>query len=123
MRSGEERPPRVSVGGAVPSGDGLVRGNGDPMVHWYTGDVSRRAGRLRDLVRTPFARLLLVLAVLGAVVAGVAASGSYSSDPAPLTGIHKIRHVIVVMQENRSFDSYFGTYPGADGLPRSDNGA
>ena len=32
-------------------------------------------------------------------------------------GIHKIRHVIVVMQENRSFDSYFGTYPGADGIP------
>jgi phospholipase C len=23
----------------------------------------------------------------------------------------------VIMQENRSFDSYFGTYPGADGLP------
>jgi phospholipase C len=35
-------------------------------------------------------------------------------------GIHKIRHVIVIMQENRSFDSYFGTYPGADGLPRVD---
>jgi phospholipase C len=33
------------------------------------------------------------------------------------TGIHKIQHVIVVMQENRSFDSYFGTYPGADGIP------
>ena len=32
-------------------------------------------------------------------------------------GIHKIKHVIVVMQENRSFDSYFGTYPGADGIP------
>ncbi len=27
-------------------------------------------------------------------------------------GIHKIRHVVVIMQENRSFDSYFGTYPG-----------
>jgi phospholipase C len=39
------------------------------------------------------------------------ASGGGSSD-----GIHKIRHVIVIMQENRSFDSYFGTYPGADGL-------
>jgi phospholipase C len=25
--------------------------------------------------------------------------------------------VIIVMQENRSFDSYFGTYPGADGIP------
>jgi phospholipase C len=33
------------------------------------------------------------------------------------TGIHKIRHVVVIMQENRSFDEYFGTYPGADGLP------
>ncbi len=32
-------------------------------------------------------------------------------------GIHKIRHVVVIMQENRSFDSYFGTYPGADGIP------
>ncbi len=32
-------------------------------------------------------------------------------------GIHKIKHVIVIMQENRSFDSYFGTYPGADGIP------
>ncbi len=28
-----------------------------------------------------------------------------------------IQHVIIIMQENRSFDSYFGTYPGADGLP------
>ncbi len=27
-----------------------------------------------------------------------------------------IRHVIVVMQENRSFDHYFGTFPGADGI-------
>jgi phospholipase C len=32
-------------------------------------------------------------------------------------GIHKIEHVVVIMQENRSFDTYFGTFPGADGLP------
>jgi phospholipase C len=32
-------------------------------------------------------------------------------------GIHKIQHVVVIMQENRSFDSYFGTYPGAKGIP------
>jgi len=32
-------------------------------------------------------------------------------------GIHKIQHVVVIYQENRSFDSYFGTYPGADGIP------
>src|SRR5439155_20926611 len=35
-------------------------------------------------------------------------------------GIHKIKHVVVIMQENRSFDSYFGTYPGADGIPMHD---
>ncbi|HEX3490890.1 MAG TPA: alkaline phosphatase family protein [Streptosporangiaceae bacterium] len=39
-------------------------------------------------------------------------TGSYVVTP----GIHKIKHVIIVMQENRSFDSYFGTYPGADGI-------
>jgi len=32
-------------------------------------------------------------------------------------GIHKIKHVVVIMQENRSFDSYFGTFPGAEGIP------
>ena len=32
-------------------------------------------------------------------------------------GIHKIKHVIVIQQENRSFDSYFGAFPGADGIP------
>ena len=25
--------------------------------------------------------------------------------------------MVVLVQENRSFDSYFGTYPGADGIP------
>jgi phospholipase C len=25
--------------------------------------------------------------------------------------------VVIIIQENRSFDSYFGTYPGADGIP------
>ena len=45
-------------------------------------------------------------------VAGGATSGSGSAS-----GIHKIKHVVVVMQENRSFDSYFGTFPGADGIP------
>ena len=32
-------------------------------------------------------------------------------------GIHKIKHVVMLMQENRSFDEYFGTYPGANGIP------
>jgi phospholipase C len=28
----------------------------------------------------------------------------------------RVRHVFVIYQENRSFDSYFGTFPGADNL-------
>ena len=40
-------------------------------------------------------------------------TGTYVVGP----GIHKIKHVIVIMQENRSFDTYFGTFPGADGIP------
>jgi phospholipase C len=28
-----------------------------------------------------------------------------------------IQHVVIINQENRSFDSYFGTFPGADGIP------
>src|SRR5215510_6147241 len=44
------------------------------------------------------------------------ALGSYVVPP----GIHKIKHVIIIMQENRSFDSYFGTYPGAAGIPMHD---
>src|SRR5664279_5049254 len=39
--------------------------------------------------------------------------------PSAAGGIHAIKHVIVIMQENRSFDTYFGTYPGADGIPMS----
>ncbi len=39
-----------------------------------------------------------------------------NSAPAP-EGIHKIKHIVIIMKENRSFDSYFGTFPGADGLP------
>ena len=61
-----------------------------------------------------------VIAIVG--VAGYSAGvrhgrGTRVADDVPPLGIHKIRHVIVIMQENRSFDSYFGTYPGADGIP------
>jgi phospholipase C len=28
-----------------------------------------------------------------------------------------IQHLVVLLQENHSFDNYFGTYPGANGLP------
>jgi len=48
------------------------------------------------------------------------ANPSGSSSPGSQlqnSDIHKIKHIVVIMQENRSFDSYFGTFPGADGIP------
>jgi phospholipase C len=62
---------------------------------------------------------LLTLSVVGLLAAACSQSPA-PARPTPAavdTGIHKIKHVIVIMQENRSFDSYFGTYPGADGIP------
>src|SRR6266853_6088113 len=49
----------------------------------------------------------------------VACSDSSAPPSAPSVSgaIHKIQHVVIIMQENRSFDSYFGTFPGADGIP------
>ena len=33
------------------------------------------------------------------------------------TARSRLKHIIIIMQENRSFDQYFGTYPGANGIP------
>jgi phospholipase C len=60
---------------------------------------------------------LLVAAAAVPLVCGQGpgdASPARTASPDP---IHKIRHVVILMQENRSFDSYFGTFPGADGIP------
>jgi phospholipase C len=47
----------------------------------------------------------------------VAACAGSPPQQSAVPDIHLIRHVIIIMQENRSFDSYFGTFPGADGIP------
>ena len=65
-----------------------------------------------------------MLALLAGVLAGGFGAHSNASTvkrpTAPPEDIHKIKHVVVIMQENRSFDSYFGTFPGADGIPMND---
>ncbi len=83
---------------------------------------------MRRLSRRSATALAGACVLAAGVLAGCTPSGSaagsgerVSGGPAGTylvaAGIHKIKHVIVVMQENRSFDSYFGTYPGADGIP------
>ncbi len=68
------------------------------------------------LLRATAVALVLSMSAAGALsYQQVSRASAIGADAA--AGIHKIRHVVVIMQENRSFDSYFGTYPGADGIP------
>lgn len=61
---------------------------------------------------------------IGAGVLGGAAAGSMLppalrqalATPAPPGGMRAIEHVVVFMQENRSFDNYFGTLRGVRGF-------
>ncbi|MFF4504127.1 alkaline phosphatase family protein [Streptomyces sp. NPDC001401] len=61
-------------------------------------------------------RAARVLAALTATLALLtpAAAARAGSDPGPRTPIH---HFVYLMQGGRTFDNYFGTFPGADGLP------
>lgn len=53
---------------------------------------------------------------------GAAALGLAAAFPAVRLGQAAetpLRHLVLLMRENRSFDHYFGHFPGADGLPAS----
>ena len=66
------------------------------------------------------AALVVCTLLVGACSSGGSSRSRGTVDPGTqvsLAGIHLIKHVVVIMQENRSFDSYFGTFPGADGIP------
>jgi phospholipase C len=54
--------------------------------------------------------------ILFGLVAGLAGFSHGKAQADPTFG--KIQHIIIIMQENRSFDHYFGTFPGANGFPK-----
>jgi len=59
----------------------------------------------------------LVAALFVAIMGAAGGSGAAARTSASSAGIRTIKHVVVIMQENRSFDNYFGVFPGADGIP------
>ena len=69
--------------------------------------------RFRRRTVTRLSTLLLTTIVLAALAAVDAASAA-RREPRTAT---RIEHFVVLMQENHSFDNYFGTYRGADGVP------
>ena len=94
--------------------------------HPRAGNRDRPAHRVAGRYRSRTAALLGVVGSVALVATSCGSSSAASSERVSggatgsyvvSSGIHKIKHVIVIEQENRSFDSYFGTYPGADGIP------
>jgi phospholipase C len=65
-------------------------------------------------IGVPALLLLLLLLPACQIGGGTTTSGDHSGDG---RAAFKIQHIIIIMQENRSFDTYFGTYPGANGIP------
>ena len=61
-------------------------------------------------MRKTIAVIAALLAVFGT------AAPARAEDPSTRTAT-PIRHFVFLMQGDRTFDNYFGTYPGADGIP------
>ena len=67
------------------------------------------------------ARLALAgpLAVAAVMLASAALAADDTQQPEPLQAgspLDRINHIVVIYQENHSFDNYLGTFPGADGI-------
>ena len=77
-----------------------------------------------SIFNRPVSRRSVIMGA-AAIAGGVGMSGllparlaAAAAIPAPPGGLDlsKIKHVVYVMQENRSFDHYFGTFPGVRGF-------
>jgi phospholipase C len=73
--------------------------------------------------------VLVALVSLVALAASTTAITTIDPSPAsagttrpPNGGLEKIEHIVMIMQENRTFDHYFGMFPGAEGFPLDENG-
>ena len=58
------------------------------------------------------ARAITFLAILALALGVLGPAPAMAADPVA------INHLVVLMQENHTFDNYFGTFPGADGIPK-----
>ncbi|HVB28591.1 MAG TPA: alkaline phosphatase family protein [Terriglobia bacterium] len=71
--------------------------------------------------RMRFDRVFILACVALLVVPGGGCTASHQGGGGESTaevGAQKIKHFIYIIQENQSFDRYFGTYPGANGIPK-----
>jgi phospholipase C len=63
---------------------------------------------MREMKAMLGAPVVLALGGLGCTPSG--------TGPDASTGLTPIKHIVVVVKENHTFDNYFGSFPGADGI-------
>jgi phospholipase C len=99
------------------TGDRARGGGGSPR---QPDPLAGRPSRRRFLQYTGLgAAAAVAVGVTGGPAVGGVTRGSASATPLPegLTGsIADVKHVVILMQENRSFDHYFGTLSGVRGF-------
>src|SRR5579872_5703886 len=52
---------------------------------------------------------------IGTITLGLLSLAGAATSPLP-SGATQIQHVVFILKENHTFDNYFGTFPGADGV-------
>lgn len=62
-------------------------------------------------------RFAVVLGLIGfaSLWLGCSSTSNTTQPPPPQASLSSIKHIVFIIKENRSFDQYFGTFPGADG--------
>ncbi|AMM21367.1 phospholipase C, phosphocholine-specific [Frondihabitans sp. PAMC 28766] len=113
----EDHAPKVDLVAAPPL---------DPGHEYYQGDIKPGVSR-RTLLMGGAAAIMAGVAA-GQTIAGGGGSafGPGAADAATITAAAKkkgqtgtikdVKHVVILMQENRSFDHYYGTLPGVRGF-------
>lgn len=106
----EDAAPEVHLNAAPPL---------DPE-HSYQSEVRAGVSRRTILMGGAAAIMAGVAAGSAGSVFGPGASAQAATRPAPgaktTRSIKDVQHVVILMQENRSFDHYYGTLPGVRGF-------
>ena len=93
---------------ATRGSDGMTRRRGGD-------ETGRRVSRRGLLAAGAAAGVGLAMAGLGGAPSPLTVARAAAADPAG-SDLGAIEHVIFLMMENRSFDHYYGTYPGVRGF-------
>ena len=78
-------------------------------------ETGRRVSRRGLLAAGAAAGVGLAMAGLGGAPSPLTVARAAAADPAG-SDLGAVEHVIFLMMENRSFDHYYGTYPGVRGF-------